>query len=637
MSFSKDISQWRPKTSEIPTEPGVYRYWDKSNSVIYVGKAKNLRNRLTSYFTNIAELHPRTAQMLQTAVKVDWVVVKTEVEALQLEHSWINEYNPRFNVRFRDDKSYPWLAISIKEEFPRIMVMRGERKPGIKYFGPYIQAWQIRETIDRLLHVFPVRTCSENTFKRAASSNRACLLGYIDKCSAPCIGKISAEEHRDYVNAFAKLLDGDCKKIVKDLQTKMQMASENLEFEQAGRFRDDIAAIEAVIQKSAVVLEPTTDADLIALADDELAAGIQIFHVRKGRITGQRGFIADKPTQVSPSELMSKVLLQIYDEDGGEQPPGEILLCVDLEDIDASTQWLSERSGRKVEIRVPKKGIKRELLDTALKNAELDLQSYRSKRGADIAARSQALSELAEYLDLKDIPLRIECIDVSHFDGDNVVASLVVYEDGLPVKRDFKRFILKHGQGNNDVLSIAEVVERRFLKIEDESIENRKGFAYPPQLLIVDGGKPQVTAAKAQLEKLGIDLAVVGIAKRLEEIWQPNAQDPVIMPRNSEALFMVQRIRDEAHRFAISFQRKKQRNTLFESLLDGIENLGEKRKAELLKHFGSVKKMREASVEDFLKVRGISQSLAQAIVDKLHADEPQVAINVSTGEISEGA
>ncbi|MEN9692877.1 MAG: hypothetical protein RLZZ330_521 [Actinomycetota bacterium] len=637
MSFANDISQWRPKTSEIPTDPGVYRYWDKANTVIYVGKAKNLRNRLTSYFTNIAELHPRTAQMLQTAVRVDWVVVKTEVEALQLEHSWINEYNPRFNVRFRDDKSYPWLAITIKEEFPRIMVMRGERKPGIKYFGPYIQAWQIRETIDRLLHVFPIRTCSESTFKRAASSNRACLLGYIDKCSAPCVGRISPEDHREYVNGFAKLLDGDSKKILKDLQSKMQIASENLEYEQAGRYRDDISAIEAVMQKSAVVLEPTADADLIAIADDELAAGIQIFHVRKGRITGQRGFIADKPTQVSPSEMMSKVLLQIYSEDGGELPPNEILVSVELEDIETTTQWLCGRSSKRVELRVPQKGIKKELLETAIKNAELDLQSYRSKRGADIAARSQALSELAEYLDLKDIPLRIECIDVSHFDGDNVVASLVVYEDGLPAKRDFKRFILKHGQGNNDVLSIAEVVERRFIKIENESIENRKGFAYPPQLLIVDGGKPQVASAKAQLKKLGIDLPVVGIAKRLEEIWLPDSNEPVIMPRSSEALFMVQRIRDEAHRFAINFQRKKQRNSLFESLLDGIENLGDKRKAELLKHFGSVKKIREASVEDFTKVRGINQSLAQAIINKLHSGEPQIAINVSTGEISEGA
>ena len=637
MSFSSDISQWRPKTSEIPTDPGVYRYWDKSNSVIYVGKAKNLRNRLTSYFTNIAELHPRTTQMLQTAVRVDWVIVKTEVEALQLEHSWINEYNPRFNVRFRDDKSYPWLAITLKDEYPRLMVYRGERKPGIKYFGPYIQAWQIRETIDRLLHVYPIRTCSETTFKRAAASNRACLLGYIDKCSAPCIGKINAEDHRNLVTGFTKLLDGDSKKILKELQKKMQTASDNLEYEQAGRYRDDIAAIEAVLQKSSVVLEPNTDADLIAISDDELAAGIQLFHVRKGRITGQRGFIADKPVQVSTSEMLSKVLFQIYSEDGGELPPNEVLVSSPVDEVEATMQWLSGRAGKKIELRVPVKGVKKELLDTAIKNAEMDLQSYRSKRGADIAARSLALSELAENLSLSDIPLRIECIDVSHFDGDNVVASLVVYEDGLPLKRDFKRFILKHGQGNNDVLSIAEVVERRFNKLEDDATENRKGFAYPPQLLIVDGGKPQVAAAYAQLQSMGIDLPVVGIAKRLEEIWMPNSSDPVVMPRNSEALFLVQRIRDEAHRFAITFQRKKQRNSLFESLLDGVENLGEKRKAALIKHFGSVKKIRAASLGDLTQVHGISENLAMTILAKLQEGGAVQAVNVSTGEISEGA
>jgi excinuclease ABC subunit C len=632
-----DVSQWRPKTSEIPVSPGVYRYWDQANKVIYVGKAKNLRNRLASYFTNIAELHPRTAQMISTAVRVDWVMVGTEVEALQLEHTWINEYNPRFNVRFRDDKSYPWLAVTLKDDFPRIMVVRGERKPGNKYFGPYVQAWQIRETIDRLLHVFPVRTCTDITFRRAAATKRPCLLGYIDKCSAPCVGRINTEDHLDLVHGFMKLIDGDSKKLLKSLNQKMIIASENQEYELAGRYRDDISAIQAIMQKSAVVLEPTTNADLIAIAEDELAAGIQVFHVRAGRITGQRGFIADKPEDISSEALMLRVLLQIYDEDGGELPPPEILTSTDLKDLELASDWLSNRAGRKVSVRVPQKSIKKELMDTCMKNAAADLNSYRARRGADIAARSQALTEVAQYLELEDIPLRIECIDVSHLDGENVVASLVVFEDGLPVKRDYKRYKMQHGQGNNDVLSISEVVERRFKRVETEFVENRKGFAYPPQLLLVDGGKPQVNAASAKLIELGIDIPVIGIAKRLEEIWKPHTQDPTIFPRNSEGLFMLQRIRDEAHRFAIAFQRAKQRGTLMNSLLDAIPNLGEKRKQELLKHFGSVKSLRKASVEEIAQCPGIGEALAASIHGHL-ADLPvQTSINVSTGEISEGA
>lgn len=632
-----DVSQWRPKTSDIPTSPGVYRYWDKTNKVIYVGKAKNLRNRLTSYFTNIAELHPRTAQMIQTAVRVDWVMVETEVEALQLEHTWINEYNPRFNVRFRDDKSYPWLAITLKDEFPRIMVVRGDRKVGIKYFGPYVQAWQIRETIDRLLRVFPIRTCSDITFKRAAATNRPCLLGYIEKCAAPCVGRINADDHRELVNGFVKLLDGDSKKLIKTIKSQMVEASDKQEYELAGRYRDDLASIEAIAQKSAVILEVSTNADLIAISEDELAAGIQIFHVRSGRITGQRGFIADKPENISSSALMTRVLMQIYSEDGGEVPPNEILVSVEPEEIEIATDWLSLRANRKISVKVPQKAIKRDLLDTCLKNAASDLQSYRARRGADIAARSQALTEVSNYLELEEIPLRIECIDVSHLDGQNVVASLVVFEDGLPIKRDYKRYKMQHGQGNNDVLSISEVVERRFKRVEEEDVANRKGFAYPPQLLVVDGGKPQVNAASSKLFELGIDIPVIGIAKRLEEIWKPEAPTPVIFPRNSEGLFLLQRVRDEAHRFAISFQRSKQRGSLMNSLLDEIPNLGEKRKKDLLKHFGSVKKLRSASVEEIAACPGLGEVLAASVHAHLAALPAQISVNVSTGEISEGA
>lgn len=632
-----DVSQWRPKTSEIPTSPGVYRYWDKTNKVIYVGKAKNLRSRLNSYFSNIADLHPRTAQMIQTAMRVDWVIVETEVEALQLEHSWINEYKPRFNVRFRDDKSYPWLAITLKDQYPRVMVVRGDRKPGIKYFGPYVQAWQIRETIDRLLHVFPVRTCSDVTFKRAEASNRACLLGYIEKCSAPCVKRISAEEHRELINGFAKLIDGDSKKLLTNLKERMLQASEREEFELAGRLRDDIASVEAIMQKSSVVLEASTNADLIALAEDELAAGIQIFHVRNGRITGQRGFIADKPEDISSSALMSRVLLQIYDEDGGEVPPSEVLTSHEVEDCELASTWLSRRAGKKVSVRVPQKSIKKDLLETCIKNAEADLQSYRSKRGSDIAARSKALTEIADQLALDEIPLRIECIDVSHLDGNNVVASLVVFEDGLAVKRDFKRYKLQHGQGNNDVLSISEVVERRFKRIETDEVENRKGFAYPPQLLVVDGGRPQVNAASVRLKELGIEIPVVGIAKRLEEIWTPDSEDPIIFPRSSDGLFLLQRIRDEAHRFAITFQRSKQRGSLISSLLDEIPNLGDKRKKDLLKHFRSVKRLRQATLDEIVACPGIGDKLGKTIYEHLAQISVGPTLNVTTGEISEGA
>lgn len=633
-----DLSQWRPKTSDIPTDPGVYRYWDVNDRVIYVGKAKNLRNRLTSYFTDPASLHHRTQQMLNTAIRVDWVTVASEVEALQLEHTWIKLYDPRFNVRFRDDKSYPWLAVSLTDTFPRVMVVRGERRKGWKYFGPFVQAWSIRDTIDRLLRVYPVRTCSDTAFKRAAASGRPCLLGYIDKCSAPCVGKIEPGEHRQLIQGFMSLVDGDTAPVLRRLRTEMQTASDELEFEKAARLRDDIAAVEAVAQKSAVVLEANATADVIAIFDDELSAGVQIFHVRDGRIRGERGFVTDKMDDVTRADIMARILTQLYSADGGETPPKELLVSVDPSDLGTMTEWLAQRRGSAVDIRVPQRGDKRALMDTVEKNAEQALTLYRSRRGADIASRSQALEEIAEYLDLRSAPLRMECIDVSHFDGTNVVASLVVFEDGLPAKGDYRRFVIKHGQGNDDVRSIHEVVSRRFKRLlEPDPADNPKKFSYPPQLLVVDGGKPQVSAAAEALSELGVDIPVVGLAKRLEEIWLADGSDPIIMPRSSEGLFMLQRLRDEAHRFAISHQRQRARKSLFDSIMDEIPGLGDVRKKSLLKAFGSVKKLRAATVEEIAEVAGIGPALAVVIHAHLAADEQVPAVNVTTGEIIEGA
>ncbi|MEY2635206.1 MAG: putative excinuclease subunit [Actinomycetota bacterium] len=636
-----DPSTYRPKTSEIPTDAGVYRYWDEFDRVIYVGKAKNLRNRLTSYFTDPANLHHRTWTMLNTAVRVDWVTVASEVEALQLEHSWIKEFDPRFNVRFRDDKSYPWLAISTSEKFPRVMVVRGERRKGWKYFGPYVQAWAIRDTIDRLLRVFPVRTCSENVFKRAKASGRPCLLGYIDKCSAPCVDKISEADHRELVSGFISLVEGDTSRIIKRLQSEMSIASDELEFERAARLRDDIAAVESVAQKSAVVLSPDADVDVIAIHDDELAAGVQIFHVRSGRVRGERGFVTDKTEDTDASGIMVRVLQQMYSADGGETPPREIVVSHDPQDVEVVSQWLSQRRGSAVDIRVPQRGSKKLLMETVVRNAEQSLASYRAKRGADIASRGHALEEIAEYLDLKQAPLRIECIDVSHLDGTDVVASLVVFEDGLPLKSDYRRFVIKHGQGNDDVRSIAEVVTRRFKHVEPDVAEGqsapRKRFAYPPQLLVVDGGKPQINAAAEALAMIGVDIAVVGLAKRLEELWLPDSSDPVIMPRTSEGLFLLQRIRDEAHRFAIGHQRNRARKSLMDSILDDISGLGPARKKSLIKHFGSVKKLRAATVEEIAEIPGVGAQLAESIHGQLAAMESTPALNTATGEIIEGS
>jgi excinuclease ABC subunit C len=632
-----DPSTYRPAVGSIPESPGVYRFRDPNGRVIYVGKAKSLRQRLNSYFADVAGLHPRTRQMVTTASSVDWTVVGTEVEALQLEYNWIKEFDPRFNVRYRDDKSYPSLAVTLNEEYPRLQVMRGPKKKGVRYFGPYAHAWAIRETLDTLTRVFPARTCSNGVFKRAGQIGRPCLLGYIGKCSAPCIGRVSAEEHREIVDDFCDFMGGKTDQMIKRLEREMAAAAEAMEYEKAARLRDDLGALMRTLEKQAVVLGDGTDADVVAFAQDELEAAVQVFHVRGGRVRGQRGWIVDKVEAVTTGELVEQFLLQVYggiDEqtgvgEAGEAVPREVLVPELPDDADVYTELLEELRGSKVSLRVPQRGDKRSLLETVERNAKEAFARHRVKRASDLTARSLALSELQEALELPDAPLRIECIDISHVQGTNVVASMVVFEDGLAKKSDYRRFSVTHG--TDDTAAMAEVVRRRFARHLKEEADRQGGqgagqygaaaedgrprrFAYPPNLLVVDGGAPQVAAASRSLAELGIvDVAVCGLAKRMEEVWLPGESDPVILPRTSEALYLLQRVRDEAHRFAITYHRQKRSTSMLVSLLDDVPGLGETRRKALLKEFGSLKRLRAASVEQLMAVPGIGRRTAEAV------------------------
>ncbi|MFP5371073.1 MAG: excinuclease ABC subunit UvrC [Actinomycetes bacterium] len=628
-----DPSTYRPAVGSIPESPGVYRFRDPAGRVIYVGKAKSLRQRLNSYFADVAGLHPRTRQMVTTAAAVDWTVVGTEVEALQLEYNWIKEFDPRFNVRYRDDKSYPSLAVTLNEEYPRLQVMRGPKKKGVRYFGPYVHAWAIRETLDTLTRVFPARTCSNGVFKRAGQIGRPCLLGYIGKCAAPCVGRVSAEEHRDIVEDFCDFMAGRTESMMKRLEREMAQASADLEFEKAARLRDDLGALKRAMEKQAVVLGDGTDADVVAFAQDELEAAVQVFHVRGGRVRGQRGWIVDKVEAVTTGELVEQFLLQVYGGTGGtaeqsaeagEAVPREVLVPELPEDADVYTELLEELRGGKVSLRVPQRGDKRSLLETVERNAKEAFARHRVKRASDLTARSLALAELQEALELPDAPLRIECIDVSHVQGTNVVASMVVFEDGLAKKSDYRRFSVTHG--TDDTAAMAEVVRRRFarhLKEEADRLDEQgvaaeagrpRRFAYPPNLLVVDGGAPQVAAASRSLTELGIvDVAVCGLAKRMEEVWLPGESDPVILPRTSEALYLLQRVRDEAHRFAITYHRQKRSTGMLVSLLDDVPGLGESRRKALMKQFGSLKRLRAASIEELMTVPGIGRRTAEAV------------------------
>ena len=671
-----DPARYRPAPGTIPDSPGVYRFRDPGGRVIYVGKAKSLRQRLNSYFADIAGLHPRTAQMVTSAGGVEWTVVSTEVEALQLEYNWIKEFDPRFNVRYRDDKSYPELAVTIGEEYPRLQVMRGPHRKGVRYFGPYAHAWAIRETLDMLLRVFPARTCSAGVFRRSQQIGRPCLLGYIGKCSAPCTGQVTAEEHREIVDDFCDFMAGKADPLIRRLEREMAAAAAELDFEKAARLRDDLGALRRAVEKQAVVLRDGTDADVVGIAADDLLASVQVFHVRGGRVRGQRGWIvdvdADSAGPAGLGSLIENFLLQFYggraDDDGATAVPREILVPV-LPTQEAATEeeltgWLSDLRGSRVSLRVPQRGDKRALAETVTRNAAEALTQHRLKRASDLTARSAALTELADTLGMDVAPLRIECIDVSHVMGTDVVASLVVFEDGLPKRSDYRRFAIREHPGD-DVASIAEVVRRRFTHgakkdaaeaasnvvpedsggddgtggaagtvvqengiVADDEPTYRRGidpttgrprrFAYPPQLLVVDGGAPQVNAAATELAELGIaDITICGLAKRLEEVWVPAQDEPIIFPRTSEALYLLQRLRDEAHRFAITYHRAKRSKSMTVSALDNVAGLGEVRRKALVRHFGSVAALRRAGVEDILEVPGVGRRTAEAVVAAL--------------------
>lgn len=713
-----DPSSYRPKPGQIPDSPGVYKFRDEHRRVIYVGKAKNLRQRVANYFQDLANLHPRTRTMVTTAASVEWTVVSTEVEALQLEYSWIKEFDPRFNVKYRDDKSYPYLAVTLNEEFPRVQVMRGAKKKGVRYFGPYGHAWAIRETVDLMLRVFPVRTCSAGVFKNATRTGRPCLLGYIGKCSAPCVGRVTPEEHHELAEDFCDFMAGRTGTYIRRLEKDMMQAAEEMEYERAARLRDDVEALKRAMEKSAVVLADATDADLIAVAEDELEAAVQIFHVRGGRVRGQRGWVTDKVEAVDTAGLVEHALQQLYGEETGDSVPKEVLVPALPEDAEAVAQWLAARRGSQVSLRIPQRGDKKDLMATVQRNALQALGLHKTKRASDLTTRSRALEEISEALGLDTAPLRIECYDISHLQGDDVVASMVVFEDGLARKSEYRRFQIKGFEGQDDVRSMHEVIGRRFRRYlqdkertgeweetpaptgpaptgaahavtaptgpaptgvapagtlptalapegaapggpaptgpvpaptgllaadGDSGSEPReddgrpKRFAYPPQLVVVDGGQPQVAAAKRALDELGIDdIAVCGLAKRLEEVWLPDDDDPVVMPRSSEGLYLLQRIRDEAHRFAITYQRAKRAKRIRSSPLDDVAGLGESRKQALIKHFGSVKKLRQATIEEICEVPGIGRRTAESVAAALASTAPAApAVNTATGEIIE--
>jgi excinuclease ABC subunit C len=632
-----DPQSYRP--SNLPSDPGVYRFFDKNEKVIYVGKAKNIKNRLNTYFGN--NLQIKTRRMVNTAVRVDWTLVKTEVEALQLEFTWIKQYNPDFNVQFKDDKSYPHLAIDLKSEFPRLFISRSKKVPGVRYFGPYSHAWALRSTFETLIKIYPVRTCSESNFASAVRSKRQCLLGDIGKCAAPCVNWVTKEEHKKLANDLVNFLEKSPEEISVRIEKEMQEASQAQEYEKAGKLRDQLEAINKAYESTDRFLNENIDADVLAIHEEITHASLSQFNIVAGRITGSRSWVIDRANLLEDESIISALLGKIYAE---SKPPPEVLVDQLPQDSDLLQQWLTEQRGKSVNLIQPARGEKLELVQTVKRNANQALIQYLSKRANDAAVSGSALAEIAEQLELAELPLRIECFDISNIQGTSMVASMVVFEDGQPKKSDYRRFSIDDDAGFDDTRAMHHVITRRFKRYLDEKdIDvaeataqggSRPKFAYPPQLVVVDGGKPQVNAAAKALRELGItDIALCGLAKRLEEIWLPNNSEPIIFPRHSEALYLLQKVRDEAHRFAINFHRSKRSKVMLESLLDQISGLGEVRRKSLLTHFGSVTALKSATLSELSAVPGIGEKMAKTIIDQIKNQAEQVSIDMQSGEI----
>ncbi len=628
----------RPKPEAIPDHPGVYLFRDATGRVLYVGKAISLRKRTASYFQPLRVLHPRTAAMVEASATLEWVLVGNEVEALQLEYNLIKQHRPRYNVRYRDDKSYPWLAIPIADEIPRPRVERGPKRKGVRYFGPYTHAYAIRETLDLLLRTFPMRTCSKGVFERHRRLGRPCILYDINKCSAPCTGYISPEEHRNIVEEFIGFMDGRTKPVLQRLEAEMREAAAQLNFEAAARLRDQLGSVRRAMERQQMVSSSPEDFDIAAFAEDDLEAAVQVFFVRRGRVVGQRGFVVDKVEALDTPALAATFVQQLYGE-RLDEVPRELFLPVVPEGAEALREWLVGLRGGPVDFRVPQRGEKRALLETVAANARESFAGHKLKRASDFDARARALKELQERLGLPSAPLRIECYDISNLQGNQVVGSMVVFEDGLPRKSEYRRFEVKTVDGQSDVDSLREVLRRRLARLasdqeEPEDSKQRK-FAYPPNLIVIDGGRPQLSAALDAVEAADRpDLAVISLAKRMEEVYLPGSPDPVVLPRASEALYLLQRVRDEAHRFAIAYHRKLRGKSMTRSALEAIPGVGEARRKELIRHFGSARKLAQASVEEIAEVPGFGPRLAGTIWQHLHgapAASPAAARATSKG------
>jgi excinuclease ABC subunit C len=632
-----DPQSYRP--SNLPTDPGVYRFFDKDEKVIYVGKAKNLKNRINSYFGS--NLQIKTRRMVKTAVRVDWTIVNSELEALQLEFTWIKQFNPDFNVQFKDDKSYPYLAIDLAAEFPRLFISRSKKQKGVKYFGPYSHAWALRSTFETLTKIYPVRTCSESNFKTAARNKRQCLLGDIGKCAAPCVEWISKDDHKDLAQNLANFIEKSPTEILDRIEEEMQDAAKKEEFERAGRLRDQLSAINKAFESTDRFLNENINADVLAIHEDITHAALSQFTIKAGRITGSRSWIIDRANLLEDEEIITAMIGKIYSE---SIPPQELIIDQLPEDISSIEEWLSEKAGKSVSLTRPVKGEKLEIIQLVKRNANQALIQYLSKRANDSAVSGGALTEIAEQLELAELPLRIECFDISNIQGTSMVASMVVFEDGQPKKSEYRRFSIDDQSGFDDTRAMNHVITRRFKRyLEEKNIDiaesntqgvSRPKFAYPPQLVVVDGGKPQVNAAAKALRDLGIeDIALCGLAKRLEEVWLPNSSEPIIFPRHSEALYLLQRVRDEAHRFAINFHRSKRSKLMLDSFLDEIAGLGEGRRKALLDKFGTVTALKSASIEEISDVPGIGPKMAKTIFESINQKEPTRNIDMQTGEI----